>query len=288
MEFIECLKLARELTGSTDIKELLEAARLIDLEMSTRIQPSIAIPTNTSWLTVRNASAFFPHVKINHPVNGSITFNPYPFQTQMINTIEASSNKVVVLAVGRQMGITVSKSVLALYRTMTRPNHTVLIVAPKYNSALDIMNRIHFMIETCDLPMPFVEEKNKGSIRFNNGSKIIATSASSDTFRSKMLDTVIIEDAAFIPWTIEDDFWNSLIPCMSSQGQIIMSSTPKLAEGLFYKLWSSTDSDILKIKYVWSEHPGRDAAWEAYQKSQLGAETFAREHNCEFLVKESD
>jgi hypothetical protein len=38
------------------------------------------------------------------------------------------------------------------------------------------------------------------------------------------------------------------------------------------------------MKAHWSEHPDRDEAWAAAEKSRIGVERFRREHECEFLI----
>jgi hypothetical protein len=38
------------------------------------------------------------------------------------------------------------------------------------------------------------------------------------------------------------------------------------------------------MKAHWSEHPDRDEAWAAAERSRIGEERFRREHECEFLI----
>lgn len=71
-----------------------------------------------------------------------------------------------------------------LWRSMFVPDTCILVTANKYLQALEIMDRIRYAYE--NLPNHIragVNEYNKGSITFDNGSKIVARATSADAGR---------------------------------------------------------------------------------------------------------
>lgn len=288
MELIDYLKLARDLTGSTDIQDLMKSARYLQAEMSEKSAP-LPMPTS-SWINVNNVVQFIPNLKIQHPIKGAVQFKTFPFQESMASAIEASDKRIVLVNAARQMGSTITLTAVALYRAVTRPNHTVLILANKFVQALEVMDRLRLMVETSELPLPYATEFNKASITFNNGSKIIARALSENASRGLSVDTIMVHDAAYISWGKEAEWWASIQPQLNAGAQVILLSCPYKTKGLFYELWQKDPAlaGILKLKYIWSDHPDRDEQWAKYYREQLGDAVFRKEYNGEFLEDEVD
>lgn len=282
MELIDYLRLARELTASSDVKELMLAAKYLQAEMETTTQPE-ATQESTSWRDVRGAADFVHQVKILHPVKGSIPFKPYAFQHALAMALDATSKRLVLINSARQMGISTVLAALAVYRAATSPNHTVMTLANSLSSAIEVMSRIRYMIETSELPLPFVTHFNKSSIEFNNGSRIIARAVGENAHRGMCVGTIMVHDAAYIAWSKEESWWNSILPSLGATGQLIMASSPNMEKGLFYDLWEKDNDDALKLMITWRDHPERDEAWADIFRKQLGADKFAREYEGKFL-----
>ena len=67
---------------------------------------------------------------------------------------------------------------------MFNPDPTVLIAAHKYTGAQEIMTRIPYVYETCpDFIRAGVTSYNKGSIEFENGSRIMSATTTGNTGR---------------------------------------------------------------------------------------------------------
>lgn len=286
MELIDYLRLARELTSSTDVKELMLSAKYLQAEMET--SPAVANKPESasmSWLNVRSVADFIPNTKIQHPIHGPVPFVPFDYQTTMATAIEATHKSVVLVNAARQMGMATTMAAIVLYRAATRPNHISLILSNKFAESLAIMDRVRLMVETCDLPLPFVSEFNKGSITFNNGSKIIARALSEDVNRGYTFDTIMVNDAAYLSWAKEEKWWASVQPSLTKKSQVIMVSSPNMEKGLFYNLWEkdAEQAGLLKLKITWRDHPERDEVWAKFYREQLGADGFAREYEGKFL-----
>lgn len=75
---------------------------------------------------------------------------------------------------------------------MFRSDQTILIVANKFVQALEVMDRIKFIYE--NLPSHLkagVIEYNKGTILFDNGSRIISRATSNDAGRGLSVSLLI-------------------------------------------------------------------------------------------------
>ena len=96
-----------------------------------------------------------------------------------------------------------------------------------------------------------------------------------------------MDEFAFIPNHIADDFFASVYPTISSgqKTKVIIVSTPR-GMNHFYRMWH--DAERNKNEYVptevhWSEVPGRDEAWKEQTIANTSEQQFKVEFECEFL-----
>ena len=128
---------------------------------------------------------------------------------------------------------------------------------------------------------------NKGSMELENKSKIIAASTSASAVRGMSFNIIFLDEFAFIPNHIADDFFSSVYPTISSgkSTKVIIVSTPR-GMNHFYRLWH--DAELGRNEYVttdvhWSEVPGRDEAWKEQTIKNTSEAQFRVEFECEFL-----
>lgn len=102
---------------------------------------------------------------------------------------------------------------------------------------------------------------------------------------------LIIDEMAFIPKNIIDDFFASVVPIVSSSksSKIIAVSTPNGAEGLYYELWQKAnsghnDEGWMPFRIYWWEVPNRDEKWKKQQIATIGLERWKQEYECDFLT----
>jgi hypothetical protein len=128
---------------------------------------------------------------------------------------------------------------------------------------------------------------NKRSLELENGSKIIAASTSASAVRGGSYNVIFLDEFAFIPNHIADEFFASVYPTISSgqSTKVLIVSTPK-GMNHFYRIWH--DAERGKNEYIptdvhWSEVPGRDDAWKAQTIANTSEQQFKVEFECEFL-----
>ena len=72
-----------------------------------------------------------------------------------------------------------------------------------------------------------VTSYNKGSIEFENGSRIVAQATTENTGRGMSITLLYCDEFAFVRPTIAKEFWTSISPTLATGGKAIITSTPK-------------------------------------------------------------
>jgi len=226
------------------------------------------------------------YVKIVNVDEGLINFKMWDFQEKMIKLFK--DNRFVITKCPRQVGKTTTTVAYLLWATLFTDSQNCAVLANKGSLARDILAKYQLAYE--NLPMWLqqgVITWNKGNVELENGSKIIAASTSSSAVRGGSFNIVFLDEFAFVPANIANEFFNSVYPVISSgkTTKIIIVSTPN-GMNLFYKLWM--DSINRKNNYVpfeihWSNVPGRTDEWKEETIRNTSERQFAQEFETEFL-----
>ena len=236
---------------------------------------------------------------IQHPVKGKMLYHPFPYQEKLIDTY--NENRFSISLMPRQTGKSTSAAGYLLWYAMFVPDSTILIAAHKYTGAQEIMQRIRYAYELCpDYIRAGVTSYNKGSIDFENGSRIVSQTTTETTGRGMSITLLYCDEFAFVRPTIAKEFWTSISPTLSTGGKAIITSTPNSDEDQFATIWNQATKTIDEFgnprpdglgtngsrayKADWWEHPDRDEKWKAEEIGRIGEERFRREHGCEFLI----
>jgi hypothetical protein len=119
---------------------------------------------------------------IQHPTRGKIQYQPFEYQQRLLDTYHNYRFSIAMLP--RQTGKSTTAAGYLLWYAMFVPNSTILIAAHKYLGAQEIMQRIRYAYEsTPDFIRAGVTSYNKGSIEFENGSRIVAQTTTETTGR---------------------------------------------------------------------------------------------------------
>lgn len=234
---------------------------------------------------------------IQHPTRGKMLYQPFEYQQRYIDVMHANRFSIALLP--RQSGKSTSTAGYLLWYAMFVPDSTILIAAHKYLGAQEIMQRIRFAYEACpDHVRAGVVSYNKGSIEFENGSRIVAQTTTENTGRGMSISLLYLDEFAFVRNTIAKDFWTSIVPTLSTGGKAIITSTPNSDEDQFWEIWKAANkctdeygnptelgrNGFRAFRAYWNEHPDRDEAWAQEQRSKLGDERFEREIECNPVI----
>ena len=213
-------------------------------------------------------------------------FKMYPFQEKLIQNFH--DHRFNICKMPRQTGKSTTCVSYLLHYAVFNDNVNIAILANKASTARDLLSRLQLAYENLPKWMQQgILSWNKGSLELENGSKILAASTSASAVRGGSYNVIFLDEFAFIPNHIADQFFASVYPTISSgkSTKVIIVSTPH-GMNHFYRMWH--DSEKGKNEYVptdvhWSEVPGRDAKWKASTIANTSEQQFKVEFECEFL-----
>jgi len=226
------------------------------------------------------------YIRIVSLDKGLIPFDMYDFQVDM--TRKFHDNRFNIAKLPRQSGKSTIVTSYLLWYVLFNANVNVAILANKAATSREMLQRLQLSYE--NLPkwlQQGILQWNRGSLELENGSKIMAASTSSSAVRGMSFNVIFLDEFAFVPNHIADQFFSSVYPTISSgkSTKVIIISTPH-GMNMFYKLWH--DAELSKNEYIptevhWSAVPGRDAAWKEQTIKNTSEQQFKVEFECEFL-----
>ena len=226
------------------------------------------------------------YCKIVNVDKGLVNFELWGFQEEMIHTFEG--NRFSIAKMPRQVGKTTTVAAYLLHKILFNENYRIAILANKDRGAREILSRIQLMFE--HLPkwlQQGVLEWNKGNIELENGSKILSSATSSSATRGGSFNLLYLDEFAFVPNNIQDEFFASVYPTITSgqNTKVIITSTPN-GMNMFYKIWTDSVNNkntYSRVSVHWSMIPGRDEKWQKQTIENTSQRQFNQEYNCEFL-----
>jgi hypothetical protein len=228
-------------------------------------------------------------------------YQPFEYQRRLISTYHDYRYSISLMP--RQTGKSTSAAGYLLWYAMFVPDSTILIAAHKYTGAQEIMHRIRFAYELCPNHIRAgAVSYNKGSLEFDNGSRIVSATTTENTGRGMSISLLYADEFAFVRPTIAKEFWTSISPTLATGGKAIITSTPNSDEDQFAYIWKGANkvedeygnprpnglgvNGFRAYRAYWKEHPDRDEVWADEQRAQLGDERFRREMDCEFVIND--
>ena len=236
---------------------------------------------------------------IQHPTKGKMKFEPFDYQVRLLHSYHDYRFNINMMP--RQSGKTTCAAGYLLWYAMFHPDQTVLVAAHKYTGSQEIMQRIRYGYELCpDFVRAGVVNYNKGSMEFENGSRIVSATTTGNTGRGMSISLLYCDEFAFVQPNIAEEFWTSISPTLATGGKAIITSTPNSDEDTFATIWKESQdlfdefgnerldsmgrNGFHGFRAEWHEHPDRDDEWKRVELGRIGEERFRREYGCEFLI----
>ncbi|AFD02964.1 gp17 terminase large subunit [Synechococcus phage metaG-MbCM1] len=226
------------------------------------------------------------YIKIVSLDEGVIPFTMYDFQEDMVTKFHEKRFNIAKLP--RQSGKSTIVTAYLLWYVLFNDNVNVAILANKAATAREMLGRLQLSYE--NLPkwlQQGILGWNKGSLELENGSKILAASTSASAVRGMSFNVIFLDEFAFVPNHIADQFFSSVYPTISSgkSTKVIIISTPH-GMNMFYKLWHDAErrqNEYLPTEVHWSQVPGRDEVWKEQTIKNTSEAQFKVVFECEFL-----
>ena len=218
--------------------------------------------------------------------HGLQPFKLYNFQKEMVDTFH--NNRFSICKLPRQTGKSTTIIAYLLHYAIFNPNVNIAILANKAAIARDLLGRLQLAYE--NLPkwlQQGIINWNKGSLELENGSRILAAATSSSAVRGGSYNVIFLDEFAYVPNNIAEQFFSSVYPTISSgtSSKVMIVSTPH-GMNMFYKMWNDAIHERNSYKPIevhWSEVPGRDEKWKDETIKNTSEQQFRTEFECEFL-----
>ena len=179
----------------------------------------------------------------------------------------------------------------ALHQLLFNPNISIAVLANKQTTAKGLLAMLKTAYENLPKWMQQgVTEWNKHSIQLENGSKVVVASTSSSAARGGSHNIIILDEFAFVPANLAEDFFSSVFPTISAgkNTKLVVISTP-CGLNLFYKMWMDSvtgRNTYVRVEAKWNEVPGRDEKFKQEMMANFAGNKEARwsaEFEVEFL-----
>jgi len=237
------------------------------------------------------------YIKVVSLDEGLVPFEMYDYQKDMIDTIH--NNRFVIAKLPRQSGKSTTVISYILHYVLFNQSMSVAVLANKQSTAKDILSRLQLAYEYLPLWLQQgIVEWNKGSIKLENGSKILASSTSASAVRGGSYNMLFLDEFAHVPTNIAEEFFSSVYPTITSgqSTKVLMVSTPN-GLNMYYHYWRGATKDegeqgkneYIPIEVHWSQvpaYPGgplRDENWKKETIANTSEQQFQTEFECDFV-----
>jgi hypothetical protein len=226
------------------------------------------------------------YMKIVTVDEGLVPIVLYDFQKDIMRSV--FDNRFTICKIPRQSGKTTVLLACILHLVLFNPNYRAAILANKLKTATGIMDRVKVAYE--NLPkwlQQGIVEWNKTSVQLENGSSIICSSTSSSAVRGSSYNFLLLDEFAFVPDQIAEEFFSSVYPTISSgqTSKTVIVSTPN-GLNMFYKMWTNAKnkkSEFFPIEAFWWQVPGRDEKFKQMTIANTSERQWISEYECQFL-----
>lgn len=217
----------------------------------------------TEFLALVNGEVDLNRIK-EHPsyfMAHMIGRRPFTYQHMVFQEIMMGGKRIIICS-SRQIGKSICVAVLALWCALFNKypsgignNTKVCLVSKSDNQAKKLMSEIRNLIKLGDIFIlkawgkkdyvsGFIDAngvQTKEQMDFNNGC-FIKSFPPTSSIRGETADMVIIDEAAFVD---EEIYREDISPTTSStNGIMVLSSTPKGQEGFFFQIFDPFEKQI--------------------------------------------
>lgn len=220
-----------------------------------------------------------PHVRHPDPLKGEMVFQPYPYQVRLMSAF--AKKHPVRVNKARQIGISTSAMVEAVRECIEHGPMTFVAGSRKEEVAKELLSIAALVAITHQRPnAPELTRQATQELRWSNGSRIVAETASPEMARSYAASVFILDEAAYLP--DQEAIWSSMRPTVSRTSRVWIVSTPAGEGDAFHRMWEDEAFGGPRFQFPWQECPEYDEAWYARERPQYTAEAWAREFCCDF------
>jgi hypothetical protein len=223
------------------------------------------------------------YARISHPLEGSIPFRTYDFQSDLLQNFNDHRFNIILKA--RQLGISTITAGYVAWLMLFHKDKNILVVATKFQTAANLVKKVKGIMKSLPewMQISKISIDNRASFELSNGSQIKASSTSGDAGRSEALSLLVVDEAAHVEGL--EDLWMGLYPTLSTGGRCIALSTPNGVGNWFHKIYTEADegaNDFVTTRLTWDVHPDRNQQWFDKETKNMSLREIAQELECNF------
>ncbi len=209
-------------------------------------------------------------------------WRPHPGQKEWL----LDDSPVKVAACGRRWGKTEAEAVDAATFALARPGSVQMIVAPTYDQARLISDRVERLLTDCPLTRRLVSARRTPYPRLSVLNSTVSARSADDggrSLRGHRGDRVIVDEAAFVPGSVITDVLQPMLA--DTAGQLILISTP-FGRNHFWRAWCAGQEPggrVRSFRFPSSANPHISRDYVEEQRGELPDSVFRTEYLAEFV-----
>jgi hypothetical protein len=219
-------------------------------------------PTPSKLPTVQNWPDFARLTWIR--TSGTVApFNPYPYQEDLVQAINAAPN--ILVNKSRQTGVSETVCNYLLCRAQTERGFAAVIFSKTQQDASELGRRVRAMANSLRGETIRYLTDSTTQLAFEGRGTLYFLPASPRAARGiPSCSVLFMDEAAFLDGAAE--IYRGAMPTLSMVGddaKVIVVSTPDTELDWFGQLWHSDEGDWRKVEIHYSQHPiyGADPEW---------------------------
>ena len=184
-----------------------------------------------------------------------------------------------MLLCSRQWGKSTVSAVKAVHHAWTRPGSLVLVACPVLRQSAEWLRKAEGFVRKLKI-RTVGDGDNTQSVKFPNGSRIVALPGTEATVRGfSAVSLLLIDEAA----RVSDELYKSLRPVLAaSDGDLWLMSTPNGKQGFFHDEWTEGGEEWERVRGPATECPRIRPEFLEEERRKLGEVWFNQEYLCEF------
>lgn len=204
----------------------------------------------------------------------------HPYQHMMWANMQ--ENKLSLNLAARQMGKSTTAMAYMFWYALSHSNSALALCSTKHSNAISLLDIVRKWIsDGPEFIKQLVHTNNRGEIRFHNGSRIIARTATSSSFRGMSLSVIYMDEFAFLPPATQTEIIHAVFPVVQAcSGKMIVTTTPNTTSDEVYQMWTSPRWS--STRFAAEDH--RDTLEHALRARPMMSQImYEREFECKFM-----
>lgn len=203
-------------------------------------------------------------------------YRPDPWQADFLR----SDSQRIILNCSRQSGKSTTTAILALWEAVYKPKSVIVLDSPSLRQSQELMLKFSEFLAMVDSSVQ-LDSDTKLSVRFANGSRVVALPGSEKTIRGiSAVTLLVLDEAARIP----DELYGAVRPMLAvSHGRLILLSTPYGEQGFFASTWAHPEG-WQQFEVPWDKCPRISPEFIQEEIRERGNVWVQQEYCCEFIA----